>query len=228
MEKEEDKYKVEELIKRYNIDIKKLEQEQIKLAKNLEIEDTQDFENINRIAGIENIFVKNNIISAIVIIEDGEMTEQEYFSDRIKFPYISGFRAYRELPAMLGALDKIDIKPDLILIRGNGIMHQRMFGIASHFSIATGIPTIGVSDTLDEENFIIKAEEIYLKDKLVGKIIKTKEGANPLYVSVGNKISLNTAVEIVKKLTKEPHKIPEPLRLAKKYAKEIGKEIFNS
>jgi deoxyribonuclease V len=97
-------------------------------------------------------------------------------------------------------------------------------GIASHFSLASGIASIGIADSLiiGEE----KGEDIFMNGKLVGKIVKTKEGANPLYVSPGNLISVNTSCSLVKKFTIEPHKIPEPLRLARRYAKEVMKELY--
>lgn len=224
MKEEEEKFS--EIIKRYNLDIKKLEEEQIKLSKSIVLKDSVNFEEIERIAGIDNVFIKNNIISAIIILANGEEEQQEYFSDKLRFPYLPNFKAYRELPSMLGAIDKIDIKPDLVIIKGEGIIHPRNLGIASHFSLATGIPTIGVTDNLSEE-YEIKEDNIYCNGKIAGKVLKTKEGANPIYISPGNMISLETSVKIIKGLIKEPHKIPEPLRLARKYAKEIGKELFS-
>jgi deoxyribonuclease V len=215
----------EEVLKKYNIDLKKLEEEQKKLAKNLEIKDKIDFSLVERIAGIENIFFRNRIISAIVVINGNfELVEQEYVDEKIKFPYIPGFRAYRELPSMMSAFDKLDEKPDVVFVRGHGIMHPRGLGIASHFSLASGIAGIGIADSLiiGEE----KGGDIFMNGKLVGKIVKTKEGANPIYVSPGNLISVSSAVNLVKKFTNEPHKIPEPLRLARRYAKEVMKELY--
>lgn len=215
-----------EIAEKYNIDLEKLKKEQLKLKENLKIKDSMNFDLVERIAGIDNAFFKNQIISAIVVLVDGEVVEQEYFSDKIRFPYISGFRAYRELPSMIQAFNKLDEKPDLVFIRGNGILHPRGFGLASHFSVSTSVPTIGVTDSLLVGE--IEEDSIFLDVNLVGKIIKTKEGAKSLYVSPGNMISVSTAAKLVKKFTLEPHKFPEPLRLAKKYAKEIRKEIFTS
>ena len=221
---EQAKFSPEEIIKKYNIDLKKLESEQLKLAKNLSIKDSIDFSLYERIAGIENVFFKNKIISAIVIIHEDEVIEQQYSEDKIKFPYISGFRAYRELPTMVSAFNKLNEKPDIVFVHGNGILHERGLGLASHFSLSCNVPSIGIADSLNTGE--IKGEDIILNNKLVGKILKTKQGANPVYISPGNNISLSSSVILTKKFIKEPHKFPEPLRLARRYAKQVREEMY--
>ncbi len=218
--------RIQEIAKRYSLDLKKLEKEQEKLAKSLEIKDSRDFSEIAKIGGLSNVFFENKIISAIVVI-DAEMNiiEQKYFSDKVKFPYLPGFRAYRELPAMVNCFNLLDEKPEVIFIPGHGILHQRL-GLASHFSIATGVPSIGVADSLIEGE--IKGEEVVLKGKIAGKIISIKQGSRPLYVSPGNNISVKTAYELTKKFIKLPHKLPEPKHLAHKYSREVMKEISSS
>lgn len=215
---------IEEKAKRYNIDIVKLENEQVKLAKSLELKDSIDFSLADRIAGIENIFFRNKIISTVVVIVDNEVVEQEYSEDKIRFPYIPGLRAYRELPNMMQAFDKLDEKPDVIFIHGHGIIHPKGLGIASHFSLVSGVPAIGIAESLIVGK--VEGEEIILNNKKAGKILKVKEGANPIYVSPGNKISVNSALALTKKSICEGHKIPEPLRIAKKYAREVMKELY--
>jgi len=220
------KERLAEIEKKYDVDFLKLEREQLKLSKNLKIEDNINFELADRIAGIDNVFFKNNIISAVVVMKNGEIFEQEYLSDKIRFPYVSGFRAYRELQAMVQAFNKLDEKPDVVFVRGNGILHPRGLGLASHFSLATGVPTIGITDSLLGGE--VQGDAVFLNLKLVGKVIHTKEGAKPFYVSPGNLISVTSAARLVRKFTVESHKYPEPLRLAKKYAKEVMREIFKA
>ncbi len=214
----------EEIAKKFNINLKKLEQEQEKLAEQIKIKDSIDFSTAERIAAIANAFFKNNIISACVLIDSKmEVIGQEYFSDKMKFPYITGFRAYRELPAMIEAFNKLEEKPDVVFIQGHGISHPRL-GIASHFSLSAGVPSIGIADSLIVGE--VKGEYIFLNKKKVGMALQSKIGSRPLYVSPGNLISIKTAYELTKKFIKLPHKMPEPLHLAHKYAKEIRKEIF--
>lgn len=222
-----DKDRLKEILDKYNIDLEKLKEEQEKLARNLEIRDKIDFSLADRIAGIDNVFFKNKIISAVVVLDkDFEVIEQEYSEDKIRFPYINGFRAYRELPCMIEAFNKLGEKPDLVFIRGHGILHPRGLGLASHFSLSTGIPAIGVADSLLMGE--VHKEGIFIDSKLSGMMLVAKEGAKPIFISPGDKISLSTSLILTKRFIKEPHKFPEPLRLAKKYAKEVMKEIFKT
>jgi len=218
--------KPEEIAKKYNINLEKFEKEQEKLAKQLEIKDSIDFSLSERIAAVDNSFFQNKIISACVVFSpELEILEQEYFSDKMRFPYISGFRAYRELPSMLQAFNKLEEKPDITFVPGQGIAHPRL-GVASHFSISTGVPSIGIANSLLVGE--IKGKDILLEGKKVGKVLQSKPGSKPMFVSPGNFISIETAYELAKKFIKLPHKLPEPLHLAHKYAKEIRKEIFSS
>jgi len=225
-EKEERKYNAEELAKKYNIDIKKLENEQEKLAKQLSIKDSIDFSKVVKIGGISNVFFQNKIISAAVVINsEFELVEQKYFSDKTRFPYIPGFRAYRELPAMVSCFEQLEDKPEVVFISGHGISHPRL-GLASHFSLVTGIPAIGIADSLLFGE--INGENVVKDRKIIARILKTREGSRPLYVSPGNLISLESAVKLVRRFIKEPYKLPEPQRLAHKYSREVMKEIFKS
>lgn len=213
----------EELVKRYNIDINKLEQEQLKLAKQLEIRDKIDFLLADKFGAFFNTFIKNKILSCIIVCNKNyEIIERAYAFEKLSFPYLAGFRAYRELPAMVLAFNKLTEKPDVVFISGMGIAHPRL-GLASHFSISTGIPTIGVSNSLiDCEE---KEEDILKDKKKVGRILITKKGSKPLYINPGNLISINTSYEICKEVINLPHKLPEPMHLARKYGREVEKEL---
>jgi deoxyribonuclease V len=216
----------EEIAKKYGINLKKLEEEQIKLAKQLVIKDSIDFKLADRICAIDNAFFENKIISACVVVnKDMEILEQQYFSDKMRFPYISGFRAYRELPAMIEAFNKLDEKPDVVFIQGNGISHPRL-GLASHFSISTNVPTIGIANSLLEAEE--KGPDIVVGKKVVGKILVVKPGSKAMYISPGNLISIETAYNLSKELVRLPHKLPEPLHIAHKYGRDIRKELFGA
>src|SRR3989338_7000639 len=154
------KSSVTDVLMRKGIDLKKLEEEQSKLSKQLRFKDAIDFSQADRIGACENLFLKNKIISAIVLCDsECNITEQKYFTGIADFPYVSGFRAYRELPAMMACFQELSEKPDVIFIHGHGMIHPRL-GLASHFSIATGVPSIGVADRLiigeaDGENVML-------------------------------------------------------------------------
>jgi deoxyribonuclease V len=187
----------------------------------LKLKDEGDFSQILSVAGISNVFFKNQIISAIVVINsEGEEIEKKYYSEKVRFPYIPGFRAYRELPAMVKCFSELENKPEVVFISGSSLGR---LGLASHFSLAAGVPTIGIDDELTGE---IEKEDIIINNNIVGRVLKTKEGSNPLYIYPGNLISIKSAAELAKKFVRNPHKLPEPLRLSHKYAKEVMRELY--
>jgi len=213
-----------ELIKKYGLDIEALKKEQLKLAKEISLKDAEDFSLAERFAAVENMLVKNKIISAVVLCDkEGNILDRQYFFDKLRFPYLREFRSYREIPTMIEAISKLNEIPSIIFIKGEGINHTRL-GIASHLSLSIGIPVIGISDSIFEGNEISK-EGILKDSKKVGRILQSKEKSNPIYISPGNKISILSAYELSKNFIKHPHKLPEPLHLAHKYAKEIRDEL---
>ena len=213
----------EELIKKYGIDLESLKIEQIKLARELEIKDNIDFSLIDKFGAIENIFVGSKLLSCIIVCnKDFEVIDRSYVFEKTKFPYIAEFRNYRELEPMIMAFEKLNERPDVILIPAHGLTHPRL-GLASHFGLATGVPTIGVSNVIVDCE--IKDDNIFKDEKQVGKILKSKEKANPLFISPGNNLTIDTAYKIAESLIKPPHKKPEPMHLARKYAKEVKKEL---
>ena len=219
---EKEKKRREELIKKYHLDLDKLKEEQLKLAKGLIIKDKIDFSLADRFGAIDNAFAGNQLIScAIVCDKNFEIIDRAYVTEKVKFPYIPGFRNYRELLPMIDAFEKLNEKPDVVFISAQGITHQRL-GLASHFGLSTGVPTIGVSDSLVECE--LREEDIYRSNKKVGKVLFSKEGSKPLHISPGDNISIDTSFKLCRDLVKFPHKKPEPLHLAAKYAREVRKE----
>jgi len=217
------KSSVTDVLMRKGIDLKKLEEEQSKLAKQLRLKDSIDFSQADRIGACDNLFLKNKIISAMIVCDtECSIIDQKYFTEVADFPYVPLFRAYRELPAMMACFQELSEKPDIIFIHGHGLSHPRL-GLASHFSIATGIPSIGVAGGLVAGE--IHGDYVVIGGKKVAKLLKEKIGSKPLFVSPGNLISLETAYELAKKLIRLPHKLPEPLHLAHRYAKEVIKTL---
>lgn len=225
MDLKKEEQKGEELAKRYNINLDELKSEQLKLAKEIELKDKINFSLADRFGAVENIFVNNKLLSCFILCnKEYEIIDRAYAFEKVKFPYIPGFRSYRELVPIMIAFEKLKEKPDVIFVSGNGVTHPRL-GLASHFSLSVGgIPTIGVANSVMECE--IDGENILKKGKKVGKILLTKAGSNPMYISPGNNITLESAYELCKKMIKLPHKKPEPLHLARKYAKEVQREIM--
>lgn len=213
-----------ETAKKFGIDLDNLIAEQKRLSKLVSLKDGMDFSLVERVAGCANSFLGNQIISAIVVCNNNfEVLEQNYATKKLEFPYIAGFRAYRELPAMVECFEKLEEVPDVIFIDGHGIAHPRRLGIASHFGISIQRPTIGIAQRLLVGG--IDGDKIILDGKDVGLCFVTKQGSKPIYISPGHRISLNTTLKITRKFLKLPHKLPEPLVIARRYADKIRDEL---
>jgi len=213
----------EELLKRYGIDLEVLKKEQLKLAKGIELKDKIDFSLVESYGAIDNIFIGNKILSCVIVCnKDFEIIDRAYVLEKTRFPYLAGFRNYRELEPMINAFNKLNEKPDVIFIQGHGIAHPRL-GLASHFSLSTGIPAIGVNNSLVDTK--TKGEDIIRENKKVGKTLTSKKGSNPMFISPGSLITIATSYKLSKELIKLPHKRPEPIHLASKYAKKVKKEL---
>ncbi|MCS7134360.1 MAG: endonuclease V [Candidatus Pacearchaeota archaeon] len=216
---------LEEEAKERGINIEALRQEQKKLSKQVSCRDAFDFSAATRFGAIVTYPIDDKLLaSAVLLNENLDTIEKKFAIKKAKFPYIPGFRAFRELPVMLEAYEKMEEQADVFFILGHGIAHPRGLGIASHFGVMVEKPTIGIAKSIDYGNE--KENKVYdPKGKIIAEKVLTKKGAKPIYVSVGHMISLETAVKITKKCTKEPHKFPEPLVEARKFAKKIRKEF---
>jgi len=224
MDKIEYEKKVEEQLKFLGVNLKDLEDEQKKLAKLVSLNDPIMNE-IETVAGCYVTYFANKILVAIVVIDkDFEVLEEKFISERAVFPYIPDFVSYRELPVVIKCWEKLEKTPDAVMINRSGILHPRKFGMASHLGISINRPVIGIS-----KDFIcgkIKDHKIYLKKEIIGEEVYTKTGGNPVYISPGHQISLKSSLDLTKKFLKEPHKLPEPLDKASRYANSIKEELL--
>ncbi|MEE8358152.1 MAG: endonuclease V, partial [Candidatus Hydrothermarchaeales archaeon] len=166
--------------------------------------------------------------SAVVLDYDTlEIMDNAVVKTKTDFPYIPTFLSFRELEPMIKALKALQIPPDILLVDGHGIAHPRRMGIASHLGVLLNIPTIGVAKRLlcgevEDRAELGKALPIIHRKEQVGWAVKTKKATNPIYVSPGNRVSLDSSLKITLHCIKK-HKLPEPSRLAHKYAAEAKK-----
>ncbi|WP_017721526.1 deoxyribonuclease V [Kamptonema formosum] len=139
------------------------------------------------------------------------------------FPYIPGFLSFREVPAVLDALEKLSLTPDLLLCDGQGIAHPRRFGIACHLGVLTNIPAIGVAKSLlvgthDElPQRRGSWQPLTHRGETVGAVLRTRCGVKPVYISTGHRISLTAAIDCVMRCTPK-YRLPETTRWADKLA----------
>jgi len=139
-------------------------------------------------------------------------------SRRADFPYVPGYLGFREVPALAAAWARLDPKPDVVLVDGQGLAHPRGLGLACHLGLVLDVPTIGVAKSL----LVGEGEpgpdpgdttRILWKGRAVGCALRTRRGARPLYVSVGHRVSLETAVAIVRAAF-DSRRLPAPIRAA--------------
>lgn len=206
------------------IELGKLQEEQKKLAKLIILKDENDFSQATRFAGMHAEMLGKEILVSIVVLDETlSVIEEKYVTRLPRFPYIPGYQAYRELPVMLAAFDKLEEVPDVIFIESTGIAHARGLGLASHFGLTIGKPTIGITkDISDGEK---KEGDVIINKKVVASLLETKKGSNPIYVSPGHMLTLKTALELTKRCIKEPHKMPEPIVQARKSASTVQHEM---
>jgi deoxyribonuclease V len=158
---------------------------------------------------------------AVVVIQypSLRLVEVETARGRLDFPYIPGLLSFRESPLILAAWQKLTVTPDLVMADGQGIAHPRRMGLASHLGLLLDTPTIGCAKSLlCGEHEVLRetpGNHAMLIDRgeTIGAALRTKLGVKPVYVSIGHKIDLETAIYWVLELCRG-YRLPEPARLA--------------
>jgi deoxyribonuclease V len=160
---------------------------------------------------------------AVLSFPDLKAADQVVARRAASFPYIPGLLSFREIPALLDALAKLGVTPDLLLCDGQGLAHPRRFGLACHLGVLTGIPSIGVAKSLlvGEHAPLPSARGAWRplrhQGEVVGAALRTRAGVAPVYVSIGHKVSLATAIDYV--LACAPrYRLPETTRAAHRLA----------
>lgn len=184
-------------------------------------------EPIQYVAGVDMGFTADGTISraavAVLSFPDLQVMETTIAYRPTSFPYIPGFLSFREIPAVLDALEKVTIIPNLILCDGQGIAHPRRLGIASHLGVILDMPTIGVAKSLligkHQELSETKGswQPLIHQGETIGAVLRTRTGVRPVYVSSGHRISLLTAIDYVLRCTSK-YRLPETTRIADKIA----------
>lgn len=146
--------------------------------------------------------------------------EKVVVKGKVEFPYIPGLLSFRELPLTLKVCEKITINPDVVMVDGQGIAHPRHIGIASHLGLFLNVPTIGCAKSLLYGNYQVPGNEagsftkITDKEgKIIGAAVRTKSGVKPLFISIGHKIDLPSAIHWVLQCCRG-YRLPEPTRIA--------------
>ncbi|KAG6591161.1 Chaperone DnaJ [Phytophthora cinnamomi] len=209
--------------------------------------ETKSCRKLSRVAGVDISFLKGSnehACASIVVLEYPSLSVlyEAFTYVSLPAPYIAGFLAFREVPALTKLYDDLrrrrpDLLPDVTLVDGNGVLHPQGFGLASHFGVLENIPTIGVGKTFlhvdgltkpDVKGLMARArEESHDLVKLAGKSGKVWGAAlcgtagvkNPVYVSVGHMLSLDSSVAIAQACSQ--FRVPEPIRQADLRSRDV-------
>ncbi|QKK03660.1 MAG: deoxyribonuclease V [Pseudomonadota bacterium] len=152
-----------------------------------------------------------------------DLVESRIAEQATSLPYIPGLLSFRELPAVLAALRQLSRPPDIVLCDGQGIAHPRRFGIACHLGVTTGLPTIGVGKSrlcgTHRQPGAGKGKRTALYDgeEIIGVVLRSRERVRPLFVSIGHRVGLDSAVALTLACTTR-YRLPEPIRAADRLA----------
>jgi deoxyribonuclease V len=152
------------------------------------------------------------------------LVEQAVAEEPTVFPYVPGYLSFREVPPILTALAKLTIQPQLILCDGQGLAHPRRLGIACHLGLIVDTPTIGVAKSrLIGQHEPLGTERgdwqpLWDRGETIGAVLRTKKNVQPLYISIGHRISLPTAIDYVLQCTPK-YRLPETTRQADRLSK---------
>lgn len=160
-------------------------------------------------------------MGVVVVLSYPELkvVETKVAEGLLSFPYVPGLLSFREAPLTLAACERLSLTPDLFLVDGQGLAHPRRFGLACHLGLFLDKPAIGCAKSLlcghyEEPGLEVGSyTEIVDNDETIGAALRTKASTKPVYVSIGHKVDLPTAIYWVMQCCRG-HRVPEPLRLA--------------
>ncbi len=186
-------------------------------------------EKIRFVAGVDVAYVGKISVGAATVLsyESLALIESQVAHVKTQFPYIPTLLSFREIAPTFTAIKQLKTQADVFLVDGQGIAHPYRLGFASHLGLMIDKPTIGVAKSIlcGEVKDMTREGWAPLVDRgeIVGAAVTTKVGRRPVYVSIGHKVSLKRAIEIVKRCARartRTHRIPEPIFTAHKIANE--------
>jgi deoxyribonuclease V len=209
----------------WDVSIAEAKQLQLELAQHIVLEDR--FQAPRFVAGVDVGFENKGKVTraaiAVLNYPELELIDKSVIRSKTCFPYVPGYLSFRELPAVLQALDKLKTIPDMFLCDGQGIAHPRRFGIACHLGVLTDIPSIGVAKSRLVGSYlepgINKGEQspLYYKDEVIGTVLRTRKAVKPLFISPGHRISMESVATWVLNCTTR-YRLPETTRQAHRLA----------
>jgi len=183
---------------------------------------------VKTVAGVDAGYHGGDMRAAVAVLDfkTQELVEQVTFQMPVSFPYVPGLLSFREAPAILGALSRLNPLPDVLIVDGHGLAHPRRFGLACHLGVLLDIPALGcaksvfVGEVAPLGDTVGNTSQLSLQGELLGFALRTRERVKPVYVSVGHRIDLPSAVQIILSCTRG-YRLPEPIRMAHRLASKI-------
>lgn len=213
-------------------DVSASEAMQIQQGLRSRVSTERPFNQVNTVAGVD-VAVKGEVArAAIVVLSYPGLTPLDYSLAElpVEFPYVPGLLAFREAPAVLAALEKLKTEPDLFIFDAQGLAHPRRMGLATHLGVIIDRPSIGCAKSRlcgsHHEPGPERGSYTYLYDgdEIIGAVVRTKTGVNPLYISIGHKVDLLTAIEYVLGCCTK-YRLPETTRYAHRVAGGEGLQL---
>ncbi|MBW4722245.1 endonuclease V [Saccharothrix obliqua] len=175
---------------------------------------------VRHVAGLDVSYADDDRLAGAVVVLDAdtlETVDSAVVPGRAEFPYLPGLFAFRELPPLLRALERLTVTPDLLVCDGQGLAHPRRFGLACHLGVEVDLPSIGVAKTpmgrFDPPAEVRGSSTDLVQDgEVVGRALRTRDGVKPVFVSVGHRIDLDRACAEVLRLCVT--RLPETTRRA--------------
>lgn len=190
-------------------------------------------ETLEWVAGVDmsnNAHLGENVLHASVVVLSYptlEVVEHQSVSMAVDFPYVPGLLSFREAPPILAAFEKLERRPELVIVDGQGYAHPRELGIASHLGLLLDLPTVGCAKSIlvgapaaplaEEAGACV---DLVWRNRTVGQVVRTRTKVQPVYVSAGHKTSLERAVEWVLRCARG-YRLPEPTRQAHLYSNAV-------
>jgi deoxyribonuclease V len=191
---------------------------------------TDRFKHIRYVAGADIAFDPQTQIAfagAIVYrFPKLEEVERRMARRKLRFPYVPGLLSFRECPILIAAFAKLKTEPDLLMIDGHGRAHPRLFGLACHIGVLFDKPAIGCAKSLlvgeagEPATEAGSSADLDFRGEWVGVVLRTRYNIRPIFVTQGHRISLPTAVNVVRKCL-DGYRIPKPTREADRYVRDL-------
>ena len=201
---------------------------QKELAPKVTVGPVLDLAGVSHVAGADVSTQGDRAYATVVVLDFPGLSPVEVrgFETGLTFPYVPGLLAFREIPAVAGALEKVQTPVDAVIFDAQGLAHPRRMGLASHLGLFLDVPSVGCAKTrlvgTHEEPAVEKggATDLVHRGEVIGMVLRTRSGVSPVYVSVGNNIDLQSAVELVLACSPK-YRLPETTRQAHNAANRL-------